>query len=187
MVFTVATSHVPGQFRILSGRAQLHLFLGLAVGVMSFGQQLANKAHAVHTKWVEETLRDFMQHCEAAAEKGEYEAYIESELPPSLAREWVISLLNDRLSALGFSYADAAVKQDWDYDENCWLDTDQAEISALWDMDPTVPDKTNTAPQGIKGTCPICRESRHLVALTPCGHGVPIVPINRASPVPYVP
>ena len=136
---------------------------------MSFGQQLANKAHAVHTKWVEETLHDFMKHCEAAAEKGEYKAELEPEVPAPLTHTEVINLLKEKVSELGFRNADAAMKQR--LQGHYWYDTSQAQIWGTWDMAAELPE-ADAAPKGIKGNCPICHENRHLVALTPCGHTV---------------
>ena len=134
-----------------------------SVPVMSFAQQLGQKSLAAHVafrnSWVEETLQGLMQNCEAAAARGQCEAHVFQPLP-SLSAEAVVALLDQRLADLGFTQKEVS------FDYGCGCGKVFARV--YWSMASEVPDKTNTAPQGIKGTCPICRESRHLVALTPC-------------------
>ena len=134
-----------------------------SVPVMSFAQQLGQKSLAAHVasrnSWVEETLQSLMQNCERAAAEGRCNSYVYA-FQPSLSAEAAVALLDQRLADLVFTQKQVS------------LDSGMVFTIVYWSMASKVPDKTNTAPQGIKGTCPICRESRPLVALTPCGHTV---------------
>ena len=132
---------------------------------MSFGQKLANKAQAIRKRhceqWMEETLNDFMEECEGAAEDGDYGHEMLMDVPDR-ARDEALVLLNQKLAELGFTRAGAELAA------VCM----KGKIWATWDMPAKVPGKSKATPQGIWGKCPIsiCQETRHLVVLMPCGH-----------------
>lgn len=153
---------------------------------MSFGQKLANKAQAVrkrHCEWVEETLNNFMKGCEFAAKEGDYHHKMHAYVPDR-ARDEASALLKQKLAELGFTDAGAKL---------AFLGMNvNVEVWAEWNMPAKAPGKSQATPQGIRGKCPICQETRHLVALMPCGHTlctqqchVPcIVPTSPVSHVP---
>mmetsp|Transcript_57012 Transcript_57012/g.90392 ORF Transcript_57012/g.90392 Transcript_57012/m.90392 type:complete len:161 (+) Transcript_57012:48-530(+) len=128
---------------------------------MSFGQKLANKAQAARTRvceqWVEQTLKEFMKKCEEAAEDGDYDHKMPALLP-CRAQDEAEAQLGKKLGELGFThvFADRVGPR--------------VVITAEWNMPAKAAGKSKATPQGIKGKCPICQETRHLVALMPCGH-----------------
>ncbi|CAL1129156.1 unnamed protein product [Cladocopium goreaui] len=130
---------------------------------MSFGQKLANKAQAARKRhcepWVKETLNDFMEGCESSAEDGyniHHKMYADV---PNRARDEAVALLEQKLDELGFTNAGAMA-----------YPGKKVEVFAEWNMPAEAPGKSKATPQGIRGKCPICQETRHLVALMPCGH-----------------
>ena len=129
---------------------------------MSFGQKLANKAQAARTRvceqWVEQTLKKLMQECEEVAEDGDYDHKMFALLPYRVEDEALV-LLGKKLAELGFTRVFA--------DNNIGP---KVVITAEWNMPAKAAGKSKATPQGIKGKRPICQETRHLVALMPCGH-----------------
>lgn len=131
--------------------------------MMSFAQELGQRSLAAcvdsRNSWVEETLRKLMTECEAKAAQGHCVACV-IQPRPSLFPEDAMALLDQRLADLGFTSKAVVLN---------WHNNVYAHVT--WNM-AQMPDETNSTPQGIKGTCPICHENWHLVALTPCGHTV---------------
>eukprot|EP00438_Fugacium_kawagutii_P032396 Skav234899 [mRNA] locus=scaffold840:689777:690286:+ [translate_table: standard] len=139
---------------------------------MSFAEQLGQTSFAAtkacHDQWVEETLQTLRTRCQNAAERGgcasETRVY-----RPRLGEDVALVTLRQKVADLGFHKVVVDIVGNRGHKSEMLV-----RIRVEWHMGSAsgVPDDANIAPQGIKGTCPICQENRHMVALTPCGHTV---------------
>ena len=130
----------------------------------SFAAQLGQKALAAQIsrrEWVQNALLAFEKECENAAGFGKCSAEMFLRRSPEM-NKMAMELLKEKLGERGFKSFET--KRSWKRN---------LVIKAKWALATEV-EKTDTAtaPQGVRGNCPICHEHRHLVALVPCGHGV---------------
>lgn len=141
---------------------------------MSFAQQLGQTSFAAtkacHGEWLAQTLQFFRSRCEEAAAGGECASETRVQRP-RIWEDMALATLRQTVADLGFhnTVVDLVPGPTHYYDREM-----QVRISVTWIMGSAScgPDTANSAPQGIKGNCPICHENRHMVALTPCGHTV---------------
>eukprot|EP00438_Fugacium_kawagutii_P032413 Skav234916 [mRNA] locus=scaffold840:911202:911693:+ [translate_table: standard] len=133
--------------------------------MMSFGEQLGQKAYDAQMEWVEQTLQKFMAKCEKAAAEQQEKACMREYLFSDEA----LKILQKRLDQLGFA-CQHTLRARSELVDGEWRRT--VDIHAGWKIGPAAPEKTRIAPQGTKGNCPVCHENRPVVALVPCGHTV---------------
>lgn len=127
---------------------------------MSFAQSLGRKAGGSREQFMEKTLKDFMKACETRATNGFCQCG-KSYTKPDWWSDGDTKTLKQRVDELGFSSVSVST-----WYAHC------IELSARWSLESQAPEKTETGPSGTSSTCPICHETRPVVALTPCGHVV---------------
>ncbi|CAJ1386841.1 unnamed protein product [Effrenium voratum] len=144
---------------------------------MSFFDQLRNTAQeaqetqraqemAAVQRFIKFWVKKFQNECAAAARRGGTRAskkLRQKDIPHgeyyNMDRDAVAQELAESLRNLG-----AQVQVD-----ACWPGV--ADITAEWGQAPTSPPEAK-ATTGHVGSCPICMETRPVVALVPCGHTV---------------
>ena len=113
----------------------------------------------------EKIFSGFIAECEAQAAKGCCDCEKKYTSPEWWSDE-DLETLKQRVGELGFS--DFAVEDVEEKRSRSW----RIEIYASWNLESQAPEKTGTGPSGTSSTCPICHETRPVVALMPCGHVV---------------
>ena len=148
---------------------------------MAFRQQLASRsvnirqAYEAETQqmlqtWRAEANQQFIQACEAAADRWRYSCAMVIPVPENLlwSREFGMGVfkksLQELLVELGFPEGTVTVCPGWE---------PALRMEVKWspeDATGSIPEPHPQTSRGTCTTCPICHEHRPAVALIPCGH-----------------